>query len=117
MDSDNQIKPKSTARIPILLSAFVCLGAGQLVQRRWLAASAYLLFFFAAFVDVMVTAGKIIASYYRMGFEFDTYEPEPVNLGNLQNLWFCCSGYWLSVIGYWVKPLRLQCIILITNNN
>ncbi len=31
------------------------------------------------FVYVMVVAGKIIISYYRLGFEFDHYDPEPVN--------------------------------------
>jgi hypothetical protein len=71
------MKPKPPSRIPILLSAFVCPGAGQLVQRRWMAGSAYLLCFLVAFIYVMLAAGKIIVSYYRLGFEFDSYEPEP----------------------------------------
>lgn len=77
------MKPKPTSRIPMLLSAFVCPGAGQLMQRRGFAGSAYLLLFLSAFVYVMVAAGQIIASYYRLGFEFDTYEPEPVSMLNI----------------------------------
>ena len=49
------------------------------MQRRWMAGTTYVLFFLTAFVYVMVVAGKIIVSYYRLGLEFDTYEPEPVN--------------------------------------
>ena len=60
----------------MLLSAFVCPGVGQLVQRRWLAGALFLLAFAAAFVVFMGVAGSLITSYYRMGFEFETYEPD-----------------------------------------
>jgi hypothetical protein len=77
------MKSKVKSRAPIVLSAVVCPGIGQLMQRRWLAGAAYLILFFTSFISVMVTAGQIIISYYRLGFEFDTYNPEPVRLSNL----------------------------------
>ena len=70
-------------KIPVLLSAMVCPGAGQFVQKRWRTGSAYLLCFLATFMYVMLAAGKTIISYYRLGFEFDTYEPEPISMLNL----------------------------------
>lgn len=69
------MKLKSTSRIPILLSAFVCPGAGQFIQGRWIAGALFSITFSAAFVIFMVIAGALIISYYRMGFEFETYEP------------------------------------------
>ena len=36
--------------------------------------------FLWGFIWLMLVAGKIIISFYRMGFEFETYEPEPVKL-------------------------------------
>ncbi len=60
----------------MLLSAFVCPGVGQFVQRRWRAGALFLLTFAAAFVVFMGVAGSLIISYYRMGFEFETYEPD-----------------------------------------
>ncbi len=60
----------------MLLSAFVCPGIGQFVQRRWLAGALFILTFAAAFVVFMGVAGSLITSYYRMGFEFETYEPD-----------------------------------------
>jgi hypothetical protein len=78
----NPSRQKCT-KIPVLLSAMVCPGAGQFVQKRWGAGITYLLCFLAAFIYVMLAAGKIIISYYRLGFEFDTYKPEPVSMLNL----------------------------------
>ena len=60
----------------MLLSALVCPGVGQLLQRRWLAGILFLLAFAAAFIVFMVVAVDLIVSYYRMGFEFETYEPD-----------------------------------------
>lgn len=76
MTSGTQNSPKPTSKIPILLSAFICPGAGQLVQRRWIAGALFSITFAAAFVIFMVVAGSLIVSYYRMGFEFETYEPD-----------------------------------------
>ena len=67
---------KSISRIPILLSAFICPGVGQFVQRRWIAGVLFSITFAAAFVVFMGVAGSLIISYYRMGFEFETYEPD-----------------------------------------
>ncbi len=67
----------------IFLSAMVFPGVGQFVQKRWVAGILFSTLFLAAFSVFCVVAFGLIASYYRMGFEFETYEPEPVHLGRL----------------------------------
>ena len=74
---------KKPSRIPILLSTFICPGAGQLLQRRWRTGVVFMLGFFTAFAWVMTLALQNIIGYYRLAFEFDTYEPEPVGILNL----------------------------------
>ena len=76
MTSRTQNGPKPISRIPILLSAFICPGGGQFAQRRWIAGTLFFTTFSAAFVVFMVVAGRLIVSYYRMGFELETYEPD-----------------------------------------
>ena len=63
----------------MLLSAFVCPGAGQFMQRRWVAGLIFSSGFLIGFCWLMGVAGKIIISYYRMAFEID-YEPVTPNL-------------------------------------
>lgn len=50
------------------------------MQKRWSAGVFYGLGFISGFCGVMLTALRLIASFYRMGFEGDTYTPEPVNI-------------------------------------
>ncbi len=72
----NPTRAKVPSRMPMFLSALVCPGVGQLVQRRWLAGILFLLAFAAAFAVFMWVAVDLIVSFYRMGFEFETYEPD-----------------------------------------
>ena len=68
----------------MLLSAAVCPGAGQLMQKRWMAGVVYLFLFLSTFGYLMTIALKNIVSYYRLGFEFDSHEPEdPVSTSRL----------------------------------
>lgn len=60
---------------PIILSAMVP-GLGQLVQRRWTAAAAFALLFAATLACFLFLAAGIILAFYRMGYDFEHYEPE-----------------------------------------
>lgn len=59
----------------MLLSALVCPGAGQFVQKRWLAGILYGAGFIWGFCWFMMVAGKVLIDFYRMGFDFFNYEP------------------------------------------
>ncbi len=72
----NPASAKAPSRMPMFLSALVCPGIGQLVQRRWWAGILFLLAFATAFAVFMWVAVDLIVSFYRMGFEFETYEPD-----------------------------------------
>ncbi|HEY5653543.1 MAG TPA: hypothetical protein VIR63_04140 [Pontiella sp.] len=67
-------------RIPVLLSAFVCPGAGQFVQRRWLAGAIFSGGFMIGFCWFSVISIKVILDIYKLAFEFETHEPEPIAL-------------------------------------
>ena len=79
MNSESPNKPKPASRTPILLSAFICPGAGQFVQKRWLAGTVFVVGFLWGFCWLLLIAGRIIISFYRMAIEFDTYEPDAPN--------------------------------------
>lgn len=74
------IKPALKNRIPVLLSAFVCPGVGQFMQKRWVAGGIFSVGFLWGFFWLMILAIKIIIDFYRLAFEFDTYEPAMPNL-------------------------------------
>lgn len=70
--------PAKPSRIPLLLSAFICPGAGQFMQRRIVAGIVFMAGFLGGFFRLIWLAGKTIIAFYKLGFEFDTYEPAPV---------------------------------------
>jgi hypothetical protein len=70
------VKSKAPSRIPVLLSAIICPGSGQLVQKRWVAGTIFMVGFLCSFFWLLTIALQIIADYYRMGFDFN-YEPAP----------------------------------------
>ena len=69
--------PKKPSRIPILLSAFACPGAGQFMQKRWAAGVVFATGFLVGFFRVMILAVGNIVDYYRMAFDFDGPAPDP----------------------------------------
>lgn len=73
------MNPKLSSRIPILLSAFACPGAGQFMQKRWVAGVVFVSGFLVGFFWVMVLAIGNIVDYYRMAFDFDGPEPDPTS--------------------------------------
>jgi hypothetical protein len=58
-------------------------GIGQFVQKRWIAGLLFSTLFLGTFIFFCVVAFGLIADYYRMGFEFETYEPHPIHLKHL----------------------------------
>ena len=50
------------------------------MQKRWVAGGIFAGGFLCGFVWLMILAIGIIIDFYRMAFEFDTYEPATPNL-------------------------------------
>jgi len=50
------------------------------MQKRWLAGGIFMIGFLWGFIWLMILAIGIIIDFYRMAFEFDTFEPETPNL-------------------------------------
>ena len=55
---------------PVMLSALVFPGAGQVMQRRWLAAGGYALAYTVPFIWFMVKVWALLKAYYELGFDF-----------------------------------------------
>lgn len=66
----------NTSKIPILLSALICPGVGQLMQKRWWAGTFFVIGFLSGFLWVMVVGLRLIAAYYAMAFDFNAEVPE-----------------------------------------
>lgn len=60
----------------MLTSAFICPGTGQLIQRRWLAGSFFMVGFLWGFFWVMFVAFRTIAAYYSFASDIDAQIPE-----------------------------------------
>ena len=69
---------KKPSKIPLLLSVFICPGAGQLFQQRWVVGALFLIGFLSGFFWLILLALSVIIDFYRFGLEFNTYDPEPV---------------------------------------
>ena len=72
----------STSKIPIIVSAFVCPGAGQLLQKRWIAGALFMTGFLSGFIWVMFTALRVLAAYYSMALDMDAELPENTGIGS-----------------------------------
>ena len=57
---------------PMLMSALVYPGTGQLVQHRWWSGGLFILTFSAGFVWFITQILKVMAAYYDFAFHFDT---------------------------------------------
>ena len=82
MNPENKKSAKPTS-MPIFLSALVFPGAGQFIQKRWIAGTLFSLTFLITFILFCIQAGQLIIAYYRMGFEFDTFEPGEIHLSRM----------------------------------
>jgi hypothetical protein len=63
--------PKSRTATPLLLSVAVYPGAGQLLQRRWVAGAAYATAYTLAFGGFLVKAWDVVKAYYAFALDFD----------------------------------------------
>ena len=98
-----------TKSVPVFVSTLVYPGGGQFLQKRWIPATLFTLSFTMAFIVFAIAAVRILTSYYRMGFEFDTYQPPEIHLGKLL-LWFGVSMiiYAANVLDVTLAQLRLK---------
>lgn len=55
---------------PMVLSALVCPGAGQLMQRRWVTGTVFIVLFTGAFVWFVGRAYAVLKAYYAFAFDF-----------------------------------------------
>jgi hypothetical protein len=92
----------------MLLSAFACPGAGQFMQKRWVAGVVFASGFLVGFFWLMVVALGIIISFYRMGFDSD-YEPETPNImALLPPLAIAVVFYLMNLFDVVIAQLRIQ---------
>jgi hypothetical protein len=69
-----------SGRMTIFLSAFVYPGLGQFAQRRWASGILHAGAFTACLLWFAVCAVRTIGAFYRLGFEFGSYQPGDVPL-------------------------------------
>jgi len=55
---------------PMVLSALVCPGVGQLMQRRWVSAGVFITLFTVAFAWFVARAFAVLKAYYAFAFDF-----------------------------------------------
>lgn len=88
----------TNSRIPMLLSAFVCPGAGQFMQKRWMAGVIYAVGFIIGFCWFMVLAVKIIIDYYRIAFDANFQPENPDIMAMLPPFLIAMAFYVLNLI-------------------
>ena len=57
---------REPSRAPIAVSAFVCPGVGQMMQRRWVAGAVYLVAFLAVVVLALRYVVKAMSAWYGL---------------------------------------------------
>jgi len=92
----------------MLLSAVVCPGAGQFMQGRWRAGVLFSAGFLVGFSWLMVAAGTIIISYYRLAFD-SHYEPDTPSLtAMLPPLAIALTFYLVNLFDVAAAQVRIQ---------
>jgi hypothetical protein len=103
------MKSKWLNKVPVFLSALVCPGIGQLVQKRWTAGAFYSIGFISSFIWFMVRAAHIIIYYYKLGFEFDTTETEVISATTLITPFvLAMTLYLINIIDVIIANQRLK---------
>lgn len=91
----------------MLLSAFVCPGAGQFVQQRWAAGAVFAAGFIGGFCWFMAIALRIIIDFYRMGFEVDYETAAPNAISMLPPLLFAGAFYLANLFDVLAAQVRI----------
>lgn len=81
------LEPEGTdagpSRTAIILTALVWPGLGQFIQSRWRAGALYALGFLAALTVFAIDAFKILAVYYHVWADFNSFEVTALPLRNM----------------------------------
>lgn len=77
------VAPVRNPLTPMLLSAVVYPGAGQLMQRRWAVAGGFIVVFSAAFVWFGLEVYAVLKAYYEFAFDFRHASGEAPGAGSI----------------------------------
>jgi hypothetical protein len=99
---------KPPSRMPIMMTAFGFPGAGQFMQKRWLAGTVISLAVTATLVAFFVYAVRIIWGYYSLAFDFEGSTPplHPPWRQLLGTFAVFMVVYVIAVIDVWVGHRR-----------
>ena len=79
------------------------------MQRRWISGTIFAVGFLGGFFWLMVLALGIIIDFYRLGFEFDSFEPEPKNaMAMLPPLVMAMVFYLISLFDVLIAQQRMR---------
>ena len=81
---------------PMLLSALVCPGAGQLIQRRWVVGGAFVMVFSAGFVWFTVKVLAVLKAYYEFAVNFKGATGEAPGAGEIALPLAICAVVYLA---------------------
>lgn len=81
---------------PMLLSALVCPGAGQLMQRRWVAGGAFIIVFSVLFVWFAVKVLAVLKAYYDFAFNFSGANGVAPGVGEIALPLAACAGVYVA---------------------
>ncbi len=68
---------RHSSKYAIFLSAAVYPGAGQMLQKRWLAGIFFAVSFTVMFIAFIIIMGGIIMEFYSLGFDFSNSQVNP----------------------------------------
>jgi hypothetical protein len=81
---------------PMLLSALVCPGAGQLMQRRWVVGGAFMLVFMAGFLWFTMKVLAVLKAYYEFAVNFKGATGEAPGAGEIALPLAICAVVYLA---------------------
>lgn len=102
--------PRKPTRVPIIMSAFVCPGAGQCMQGRWMAGIFYFFAFIAAVVMYFKTMCTPLIANLRASIDMANgvnceFVEQPFMCG-IQYLALMLAVYFLNVLSTWRYYLK-----------
>ena len=98
--------PGKPGRLPILLSALVCPGVGQWVQRRWAAGTLFFALFCPAVLVCLFFAGRNLYLFYAQAFSSSPPDEVPGTAGIFWSLALTIGIYVLSLVDTYAAQRR-----------